>query len=88
MNLPLDPSTLLSAFASAFSQSNRLLKLSFAPGSGISEDVFLPWQLSGHEAINEGFHYELVCLSANAYLPLKELIGHAIEVSILTDTAP
>ena len=61
VNLPLDPSTLLSAFASAFSQSNRLLRLNFAPGSGISEDVFLPCQLSGHEAINEGF---------NAYLPL------------------
>ena len=49
---PLDPSALFSAFASAFSQSNRLLNLNFSSASNIAEDVFLPRQLTGFEAIS------------------------------------
>ena len=86
MNLPLDPAAILSAFASAFIQNNRLLMLSFSPGAGIANDTLLPWTLTGTEAINIGYRYELVCLCADAYLELKHLIGQPIEVSILTDS--
>ncbi|MBI5752079.1 MAG: phage late control D family protein, partial [Hydrogenophilales bacterium] len=85
MNLPLDPAALFAAFASAFTQNNRLLKLHFSSGAGIADDLLLPWTLSGFEEINKGYHYELVCFSPDAYLPLKALIGQPVEVSILTD---
>ena len=62
----------LASFASAFSQSNRLLKLRFSPNAGIAEDTLLPWQLTGSEAINDSFRFELTCLSADAFLPLKQ----------------
>jgi type VI secretion system secreted protein VgrG len=86
MNLPLDPAALLSAFASAFTQNKRLLKLAFSPGAGIADGLLLPWTLTGSEAINVGYRYELACLSPDAYLPLKDLTGQPVEVSILTDT--
>ena len=86
MNLPLDPAALLSAFASAFTQDNRLLKLEFPPSADIAPETLLPWTLSGHEAINDGYHFELVCLCADAYIQLKHLIGQPVEVSILTDS--
>ena len=86
MNLPLDPATLLSAFASAFTQNNRLLKLRFSPSADIAENTLLPWQLSGHEAINDGFKYQITCLSPDTYIELKHLIGQPIEISLLTDS--
>ena len=70
MNFPL-PADLLSAFSSAFTQNNRLLKLRFSPSAGVADDSLLPWTLTGHEAINVGYRYELACLSASAYLPLR-----------------
>ena len=85
MNLPILADS-LSAFASAFTQNQRILKLRFSPNAGIPEDTLLPWKLSGSEAINEGYRFELTCLSANAHLELKDLIGQPVEVSILTDS--
>lgn len=85
MNLPILADS-LSAFASAFTQNQRILKLRFSPNAGIPEDTLLPWKLSGSEAINEGYRFELTCLSASAHLELKDLIGQPVEVSILTDS--
>ncbi|MDP1682941.1 MAG: type VI secretion system Vgr family protein [Burkholderiales bacterium] len=84
--MPL-PSTadLLAAFASAFLQQNRLLKLRFGLHSGIDEETLLPQRIKGSESINDGFRYELTCLSNNAFIELKTLIGQPLEVSILTD---
>ena len=70
---------------SAFSQSNRLLKLTLAPGSGIDDETLLPYELSGSEGISTGFTYTLVCLSSTAFLELKDLIGLPVQVAILTD---
>ena len=70
---------------SAFTQSNRLLKLTLAPGSGIDDETLLPYELSGSEGISAGFTYTLVCLSATAFLELKDLIGLPVQVAILTD---
>ena len=71
--------------ALAFTQSARLFTLSFAPGSGIDEGTLLPQELSGDEGISEGFTYTLTCLSADAYLELKQFIGLPVQVSLLTD---
>ena len=69
MNLPFDPANLLAVFASAFVQTDRLLKVHYAPGSGLSEDTLLPWKLSGTETINSGFRYELTTVSSDAFIP-------------------
>ena len=84
MNLPILADA-LSAFASAFMQNDRILKLRFSPGAGIPENTLLPWKLTGSEAINVGYRYELTCLSASAHLELKDLTGQPVEISILTD---
>lgn len=83
MNLPLFADA-LSAFASAFTQADRILKLRFSPGAGIPENTLLPWKLTGSEAINQGYRFELICLCASAHLETKDLIGQPVEVSILT----
>lgn len=80
-----DPSSLLSSFASAFDPQTRLLKLSVASSAGIPAGTLLPHRLSGHEAINQGFRFELEGLSNNAHLELKTLLGVGIQVSLLTD---
>ena len=84
MNLPFDPANLLAAFASAFVQNNRMLKVHYTPNSGLSEDTLLPWKLSGTETINNGFRYELSVVSSDAFIPTQQLIGQPIQVSILT----
>ena len=69
----------------AFTQTARLFSLSFAPGSGIEEGTLLPQELSGVEGISEGFTYPLTCLSADAFLKLKQFIGQPVQVALLTD---
>lgn len=69
----------------AFDQSNRLLTLSFAPGAGVDDGILLPHELSGNEALCEGFTYTLTCLSADAFLELKQFIGVPAQLAVLTD---
>jgi len=75
----------LSAFASAFLQTTRLLKLTFAADSGVPANLLLPHRLTGREAINEGFRYELEVVSSDAALELKTLLGLPVAVAILAD---
>lgn len=70
---------------SAFNQANRLLKLTLAPGSGIADNLLLPYELTGTEGICEGFTYTLTCLSSDAFLELKQFIGLPVQLAILTD---
>jgi type VI secretion system secreted protein VgrG len=83
MNLPFPPSALLSSFASAFLQDNRLLVLHFAPASGIADDVLLPHTLNGSEALSTSYHFELNCLSLDTQLELKHFQGQVVEIGIL-----
>jgi len=71
--------------AFAYTQSNRLLKLTCAPGSTLEDNVLLPYELSGEEGISEGFTYRLLCLSANLHLPLEQVIGVPVQVALLTE---
>ncbi len=70
--------------AFAYTQANRLLKLTCAPGSSIEDDVLLPYELSGEDGISEGYTYRLLCLSADLHLPLEQLIGLPAQVALLT----
>jgi type VI secretion system secreted protein VgrG len=81
-----DPSSLLDSFAAAYHQSNRLLKVHLSADSVIPENLLLPHRLTGHEGINQGFRYELECLSSNTYFELKSFLGIPIEVAIFIDT--
>ena len=83
MNLPLDPSTLLSAFASAFNQEHRALKLTQAPGSGFADDLLLPLYLKSHEALSEPGQHTIIVLSADASIEVKHLVGKPLGISIL-----
>jgi type VI secretion system secreted protein VgrG len=83
--LTSDPLAELIPTSLSFTQSHRLLTLSFAPGSGIDEGLLLPQELSGMEGISEGFTYTLTCLSADAFIELKDLIGLPVQVALLTD---
>jgi hypothetical protein len=81
-----DPSSLLASFASAFSQGNQALKLHLSADAGIPEGTLLPHHLTGHQGINEGLRLELQVLSNNASLELKNLLGIAVLLSVVTDS--
>ena len=78
----MDFSSLLAAFANAFTQENRVLELHFGRG-GPMEGTLLPHVLEGSHQLSSGYLYTLQCLSADAALALKTLLGVAVEVDIL-----
>jgi type VI secretion system secreted protein VgrG len=82
---PLDSSlsSLLSSFGAAFSQHARLIRLRFADDSGLAPDLLLPNRLSGTEALSSCYRYDLECLSADAHIELKDLLGQPVEISLL-----
>ncbi len=77
--------SMLDSFASAFEQTTRLLKVNLASSSGIQENTLLPHRLTGIDAINQGFRYELEVLSSDTFIELKDLLGVPIEILVLTD---
>ncbi|MBS1155877.1 MAG: type secretion system protein [Proteobacteria bacterium] len=79
------PEALLRAFASAFTQHTRLLTLAFG-GEGWRPDMLLPHTLSGQAALSTLYRYELDCLSSDAHLELKDLLGLPVQVGLLTPT--
>ncbi len=79
------PEALLRAFASAFTQHTRLLTLVFG-GEGWRPDMLLPHELNGQAALSALYRYELDCLSADAHLELKDLLGLPVQVGLLTPT--
>ena len=70
---------------SVYTQENRFMKLTAAPGAGIDEDVLLPFELTGDEGISEGYTYQLLCLSSDIHFKLDKLIGVPVQIAILTD---
>lgn len=78
-----DLSSLLSAFAAAFNQQNRLLRLRFAPGSGLAEDALLPQRIEARESLSECYQLKVECLSSDTHLELKDFLGQAVDVAVL-----
>jgi len=64
---------------------HRPLRLRLAYADGINDDVLLPQQVDGREAICAGLEYRIRCVSLDAHLPLKQFIGVPAELQIVTD---
>lgn len=48
-------------------------------------DALLPQRVCGTESVCGGFEFQILCISENAILPLKELIGLPCALQIVTD---
>lgn len=72
----------LAAGAAVFGQSARLIRLRFTEGSGFDGDVLIAHRLHGEEALSQGYRYTLDCLSIDAHLELKRLLGQPVEIGL------
>lgn len=77
--------TLAGQIESLLTARNRPLRLRLAMADGISELALLPQRVSGMQAMCDGINMQVCCLSLNARLPLKMLIGVPAQVQIVTD---
>ncbi|MDN0083414.1 type VI secretion system Vgr family protein [Crenobacter sp. SG2305] len=77
----MDLSTLLASFAAAFTQDTRLLTLALGDGRRWA-DALLPQTLTGEEALSDSYRYQLTCLSPDADLALKELLGQPVRLTV------
>lgn len=75
---------LLSAFASPFRQTNRLVRLDLAADAGLAADLLLAHRVRAHEAISEPYRLEVEALSADSGLTLKALLGVGAAVRLTT----
>ncbi|HEY0587946.1 MAG TPA: type VI secretion system Vgr family protein, partial [Pseudoduganella sp.] len=64
---------------------NRPLRLRLAHPTQMLEDVLLPQRVDGSESICGSIEYRILCVSLDAFIPLKELIALPIAVDIVTD---
>ena len=76
---------LLAAFASPFSQTNRLFKMRFAESSGIAPELLLPYHLRGIEQISGTYLYQVEAFSPSVRLRPKQFNGQPVMLSLLTD---
>ncbi|MES2114064.1 MAG: type VI secretion system Vgr family protein [Pseudomonadota bacterium] len=68
-----------------FSTSNRPMRLRLGLSEGCSDSVLLPQRVTGTEAMCEGFEYRILCVAGDASLPLKDFIGIAADLQLVTD---
>jgi len=64
---------------------NRPLRLRLAHPTQMLEDALLPQRVQGSESICGGIEYRVLCVSLDAFIPLKELIALPVAVDIVTD---
>lgn len=74
--------SILSAFAAPFSQENRSVR--FTPAPGIAKNTLLAHRVAGREAISEPYRLDLECVSADAFIDPAAVIGIAASVAIQT----
>ncbi len=67
-----------------FASQKRALHIYFT-NSEINNQVFLQ-RIDGFHSINEGLSAELICLSINPYISLKQFIGSQVAVEQVTDS--
>ncbi|QND82268.1 Protein VgrG [Chromobacterium vaccinii] len=77
----MDLDSLLSSFASAFNQDQRLLTLELGSGSVAAEQL-LPQSLDGEEGVSKAYRYQLTCLSPDGAIELKTLLGQSARIGI------
>ncbi|MEN2427348.1 hypothetical protein AA0N74_14950, partial [Chromobacterium vaccinii] len=73
--------SLLSSFASAFNQDQRLLTLELGSGQVAAEQL-LPQSLDGEEGVSKAYRYQLTCLSPDGAIELKTLLGQSARIGI------
>lgn len=69
---------------SFIAQDTRLVELKPSEDAGLPEGELLARRVTGWEAVNVGFRYEVEALSPDAFLELKTLEGMPIQAGILT----
>lgn len=65
--------------------TDRPLSLALAHPNGQRDEVLIAQRVIGEEAICGGFTYRILCVADDATLALKDFIGLAAELSIVTD---
>lgn len=76
----------MDGYLSLLTTSNRLLRLLLGHPDGIRDSELLPQRCKGVEAICEGIELRIDCVSLDARIALKTLIGLPAELQIVTDT--
>lgn len=71
-------------FRSFLAQDTRLVGLHPSLNAGFPDGTLLARRVTGWEAVNEGFRYEVEVLSPDAFLELKALEGVPVQVALLT----
>ena len=66
-----------------FNQQKRAISVQFS-NQELNHQVMLQ-RIDGYHAMNEGLSAELICLSTNPYIPLKQFIGCQVAVEQVTD---
>src|SRR5471030_2084468 len=74
---------IFAAFASAFDQDNRILRLDLAD-DGLGLCKLLPQTVQGRIALDESYILTVDCLCDDSHLLLKDLIGLPAEIGITT----
>jgi type VI secretion system secreted protein VgrG len=64
---------------------NRPLRLRLAHPTQMLEDVLLPQVVQGSESICGSVEYRIMCVSLDAFIPLKELIALPVAIDLVTD---
>jgi type VI secretion system secreted protein VgrG len=80
--MSFDVSTLLSSFAAAFNQDQRLITLQLGDGSAWAEQL-LPQSVHGSEGVNQAYRYQVECLSPDGAIELKSLLGLPVVIGVL-----
>ena len=66
-----------------FNQQKRAISVQFS-NQELNHQVMLQ-RIDGYHAMNEGLSAELICLSTNPFIPLKQFIGCQVAVDQVTD---
>ncbi|WP_343732635.1 type VI secretion system Vgr family protein [Duganella sp.] len=75
-------------FMSVFKElitDNRPLRLRLDLPGGMNDDMLLPQRVFGSESICGGIEYRVLCVSASAQLPLKQMIAVPAMLEFVTD---
>lgn len=67
-----------------FGPQKRAISIQFSNGS-LNNQVLIQ-RIDGNHAINQGLSAEIICLSTNPYIALKEFIGCQVAVDQVTDS--
>ena len=81
MNLPSEPGA-LGLFGTGLSQHARLITLSTAQESALPETLAAE-SFTGHEAVNDLFHFEVDALSTSTDLDLSLFLGEELTIRLL-----